>query len=334
MKTLKLNALVLIALFLMTIRTATAKNEYEKNYNKEFEVTENTTFSLINKYGEVNIKNWDKDIISIKVTIRVEADKEKQAEEVFKKIEINFSTDDALVKAETKIIKNLNNNNFSINYDINAPKYIKLNASNKYGNMFINEIAGHTVLKVKYGNLKINRLSYGEGKLQNRIILGYSHASIEQCNRLKIFVKYSNLKINDSKILDVESKYSQIYINKSNFITANSKYDTPFKVGTVKKFVCDGKYSEYKVAELNKTLTGNIKYSSLKIQNVAADFKSIVLSGEYGDIAISAPKATYRLSTETSHSELTCPPAGIVGNGKNPQSKITLSLKYSTFKLQ
>ena len=80
--------------------------EFTKTIKKEFSLNANGTVNLVNKYGKIDVKTWDKSRAKIEVTIVVKAGSESHAQVVFERIRIDFSNDDSFVKAETIIESN------------------------------------------------------------------------------------------------------------------------------------------------------------------------------------------------------------------------------------
>jgi hypothetical protein len=175
--------------------------EFSKNLHKDYDANENTLLIIQNKFGDVDINNWDKNKVSIDVIITVDHKNEEKAKELIDYIEVEFNqtgnTIEAITKIDEKFSKwnsftfNDNQKEFSIDYKVNIPKNIKLDLLNKYGSVFINEVAGHTKISVKYGNLKINKLTRENIKPLNEIYLGYSNGTIEDCKWLNLNIKYS-----------------------------------------------------------------------------------------------------------------------------------------------
>lgn len=80
--------------------------EFTKTVKKEFPINATGTVDLSNKYGKVDVHTWERDRVKIDVTIVVDARSESTAQEVFNRIQIDFSNDDSFVKAETSIETN------------------------------------------------------------------------------------------------------------------------------------------------------------------------------------------------------------------------------------
>lgn len=335
----------------------TIQDEFTKKYHKEFDTNKNTELIIQNKYGEVDIKDWDKNLIEIDVVITVEHPDKERAERILSMFSVEFSQEGNTIKAITKIDEKFHRMNrswgskgkrFSIDYTVNMPKNLKLDLSNKYGNTFINELTGEVSIEIKYGNLKANKILRGNIKPLSKVILGYGKAIIEEVNWLKTDINYSKMEIEKSKALCIVSKYSKIYVNEGSSIVAESKYDG-YDIGHVTNFVSESGYTNYKFDQIDKKLDLTSKYGGCKVGYIPKDFESIKISNEYGGITLGIDKnASYYLKGEAKYGKIHHPEGkmfsriiennsssvdGIIGNEESPKAKVNIWTKYGSVKL-
>lgn len=347
MKRGKLTAAFLGVFFLSAI-TVFSQSDFKKEFNKKYSANQSTTLQLVNKYGEMHIENWSENAIEIKVTITVRTSNESKANRTFEKIDINFSENGNTVSAITDLNDGINNTDFSIDYNVKIPKYINVDLSNKYGNLFLDQLEGHANIEVKYGNFTINKLTRGNEKPTNYIGVGYSsgYCNIGECNWLKLESAYSKVGIESATALIIGSKYSSLKIKKSKSIVTESKYDHPFKVGIVKNFVCTGAYSNFEISKLYNILEADVKYSDFEVAEVDKDFESVKLKLRYGKASIQIPQIPgYELKAEAAYGSINYPETnkinkivdqtessiwGIVGNSQNPKAKVSIDSRYGS----
>jgi len=329
-----------------------AKEEFTKNITKEYEANSNTTLEVINKYGQIQIENWEKQSIKIDITIKVEHNNMAEAEKLLNMITVEFSQSGNLIKAVTNFDEgfgtskiwgnNRMGKKFSIDYTILLPKNINLKLMHKYGNIFINEITGLVEIDQKYGNLTINKLTRKDEKPLNTIVLSYGKATIDFCSWLKLNASYcSDASINTCKALLVVSKYSKIRVEKVSSIVAESAYDG-YRIGSVSNFALKGKYSHYKMNSLSNKLDAEIKYGGINIEVIPSGFESINVESSYSGIKLGiSPQASYKLDANTKYGNISYPKisnvnrisennsvtvTGIIGEEK---SKSTISINSS-----
>ena len=329
-------------------------DEYSKSVTKDFDANSNTTLEVNNKYGAVEVENWDKPSIHIDVKITVEHKNRDEAEKLLQMINIEFSKEDDLVKAVTKIDDkfgtsniwfgngNIDGKKFSIDYKITLPKYLNVRLKNKYGNIMINEIGGLTEIDLKYGNINVNKLTRGDTKPLNTIIVGYGKASFEECNWLKFSLSYSKASIQKCKALILVSKYSKANIDKASSLVIDSEYDD-YKVGTLSNFVVSGKYSNYSIQSLTKKLDAQVKYSGIQVQSIPSGFENITVKNSYGGIKLGIESnASYNLDAYVKYAGIKYPESsrlskinennsitvkGDVGDG-SPKATVIINSSY------
>lgn len=353
-------SILLIFVQLLAITTVFARSEeLSKNLHKEYKADANTLLIIQNKYGDVDINNWDKDQITIDVIITVDHKNAEKAKELINYINVDFSQNGNQIEAITVIDSKFNKRNsfsfcdnrkeFSIDYKVNIPKNIKLDLNNKYGSVFINEIYGYSKISVKYGNLKINKLSRENTKPLNEVYLAYSNGEIDDCKWLNLTLKYSKLEIEKCKALIAITKYSKLYVDRGSSIVCESKYDV-YKIGDISNFVTTSAYTDIDINQISKKLELDNKYGSVSIDYVPKDFEKIEIENEYGNIDIGIDmNASYNLKGYAKYADIDYPDNGkvsrikessslnvfgIVGTDSNTKSKVNIKTKYGSIDLE
>ncbi len=328
-------------------------DEYSKSVSKDFDAVKGTSLEVSNKYGSIEVENWDKPSIHIDVKITIEHRNREEADRLLKMINIRFSTEGEWVKAITEMDKEFGNSHiwgggrdgkrFRIDYKISAPKYINIRFNNKYGDISINEIGGLTEIDLKYGSLTINKLTRGDEKPLNAIVVGYGKATITECNWLKLNISYSPMAtIDKAKALILISKYSKATIESASSLVAESGYDG-YTLGSLSNFVLRGKYSHYNIKNVAKKIDVEIKYSGFEVETVPSSFESIRVENAYGKVAIGiAREASYTLNAFVKYAGIEYPDndrissisentsktvKGVVGNGK-PTATVDINSSY------
>jgi hypothetical protein len=352
------SALLLIFVQILVITTAFAGGEeFSKNLHKEYNADANTLLLIQNKFGNIDINNWDKNQVSIDVTITIDHHNEAKAKELIDYIDVKFNQTGNTIEAITEIDDKFSkwssfsfgdNKEFSIDYKINIPKDIKIDLSNKYGSVFINEISGHSKISVKYGNLKINKLSRENKKPLNEIYLGYSNGKIDECKWLNLTLKYSKLEIEECKALIAITKYSKLYVDRASSIVCESKYDE-YRIGNIANFVTTSAYTDFDFDEISKKIEFDNRYGNISVDYVPKDFESINIENEYGDIDIAIDvNASYNLIGKAKYADIDFPEEGrvnrikessslsvdgLVGTNKETKSKVNIATKYGSVDL-
>ncbi len=331
MKTLKFKSIILI-FFLFAGNLFAAVNtdktilseEYTKKFHEQYSINHSTKFEIINKFGDININNWDKDEISIDATITVKLSNKNKADKIFDKIDVTISKEGNIVKAVTEINDKIHNSDFSIDYVINTPSYINIQLYNKFGSVYIEELTGKSNISVKYGNLKADKIFDNNTKPLSEINLGYCNkANITEFNWGKIFIKYSKIYIEKSKAVIIVSKYSKVNIERSSSIVAESSYDS-YNLGMIQNLVIESKYTDVNIEKIEKLIDIESKYGNYRIDEVPAKFTSIKVVNKYGKINIGiSPEASYKLDAYLKYADIRYPESRVSRIKNNTELKVT-----------
>jgi len=288
---------------LMTLTIpAIGQSEFIKEFKKDFQVNSNTQLEISNKYGNVDIKDWNNESVAIEVTIKVRTSNKEQAEKIFSYINIVLKQEENVIKAITEFSDNFSDafkglshdeKGLEINYSVFMPKNIPLKLVNKYGSVFINELTSTSTIDIKYGKLTANKILHDSQQPLTQILLGYSNATIQECMWLKIDIKYSKIQISQSKAIVVVSKYSKVYIDNGSSIVSESKYDT-YELGSFNNIVATAGYTHFEIKKITNKIYFDTKYTDVIINQVPAGFESIRINNSYGSYKIGiSPDASY-----------------------------------------
>lgn len=148
---------ILLAIFLSTL--ALSGQEVTKEFHKEYKANKNATLNISNKYGDVIIQNWDKDMVVIDVKVSVSFPNKERAGKLLNYIDVQFSESENQISARTMIDNRFSfsgwgneSRRFSINYNVKMPLSTNLTLTNKYGDVNIDELHNLVNLDIKYGD--------------------------------------------------------------------------------------------------------------------------------------------------------------------------------------
>ncbi len=344
--------------------------DYTKTIKKEFPITANGTVNLINKYGKIDVKTWDKSRAKVDVTIVVKAGSESQAQSVFDRIRIDFTNDDSFVKAETIIQSNksswfnLGGNDrteFQINYQVYMPATASLDLSNRYGDSQVAPLSSKVKMDVKYGNFRLEGV--GNALTLN---LDYGNGTVVKSSDANVNASYSKLNFNEVRNISLTSKYSKLTVDNGADLSADSRYDE-FDLGKMDRLVCTtmygnmvvgsaesisatGRYTDFKIDRLRDNGDFDLQYGGLRIEHVAKGFSKINLVGKYSDFKIVVDNgASYTLDANASFAGIAYPDGLVVTYEKekgtshevkghagtqNARSVIRASLNYGGLKVK
>lgn len=347
------NKVLSVLILVIFIQNASSQDNQSRKTSKTYQVSKMAVFNIQNKYGNIDLRDWEKDEIEIDAEIILHITDKSKAEEAFQNVSIVFNQEGNQISVSTNYkdeffdILGTNNSKddkkFEVNYIVMMPSSLKVNLENKYGNVFISKLKSQSSIVIKYGSLQINQISASDKDNLAEIILGYSKGSIENCQWLKIELSYSKINIQDGQGLTINSKYSKFELDKGTSIKSESKYDT-YDIGIISEFFTEAHYSNFKFIEISKKIEIDSKYSDFRVNNVPGNFDTISIKNSYGSISLGIdPASSYSLNADARYANIHYPDNsrvnrnqentelrlnGIVGQDKNPLSTIRIETAY------
>jgi hypothetical protein len=335
-----------------------AQENFTKEIKKEFPVNQSTKLEIFNKYGNVDIINRDDAALSINVLIKVNGHDKERAEDMLRMIEIKISQEGDVIKAVTEIGDdfgkyfrgfNTDNGGLEINYSVSMPRSVPITLSNKYGNVFIDELTATSTIDVKYGKLTANKILHDSKEPLTKVYLSYSNGTIQETKWIELDIKYSKISITESKALAVLSKYSKLYVANGSSIVSESKYDT-YEIGKLVNFVSTAAYGHFTIDNLSGKLQVDTKYTDIMVDNISAGFEGIKINNSYGTYKLGIdPASSYKLNGYSKYCSIAYPENnarvnrfnennelkvnGTIGNNPNPKAEVTVNSSYGNIRL-
>ena len=348
MKKIKISFALFIFVFVATSSFA-MKDEFVKEISKTFDVDKNATLIVKNKFGLLHCENWDKNSISIKVTISVDASSQDKANSYFGKVDISLTGSRTEVKAITEYGNKAfrNDNNLSVDYLIYFPASINVDLSNKFGEIVLNAVEGNSDISVAYGSLRAKRL-LGES---NKLKMSFSEdCFIGYLNNADIELKYSDLEVSEVGNVSLETGFSELKIGTAEVITLKSGYDDLY-IGTVRDFDLESDFSDTEIRNVKQRLVADYSYGDLNVKQINQGFTLIDLENSFGDAKIGMEEgASFKMIATIKMGDFEFPEdrarlsvadlsfssnkyEGIVGEDENTKSKVIVKASHSDVSL-
>lgn len=331
---------------------------YTKEIKKEFPVNQNTRLEISNKYGNVDVVNRTDQALSIRVNIKVNIKDKERADALLNMIDIQINQEGDVVRAVTEIDDNfgrmfkgfnMGNDGLEINYSVSMPKTLPLNLSNKYGNVFIDELVSTSLIDIKYGKLTANKILHESNEPLTKVYLSYSNGTIQETKWIELDIKYSKINITESKALAILSKYSKVNVIRGSSIVSESKYDT-YELGKLSNFVTTAAYGHFTIQELTGKLQLDTKYTDVMVDRISGSFENIKVTNSYGSYKLGIdPAASYKLNAYTKYCNISYPENnarvsrfnennemkvnGSIGTAENPKAEVSVNSHYGNIRL-
>jgi hypothetical protein len=183
------------------------------------------------------------------------------------------------------------------------PTTINLDLSNKFGDIFINELGGKGKINLGYGNMEVNKFSNPD----NLLDIKFSKANVKSINGAVVNLKYSEMELGYAGSIRLDSKYSNLDADK--IISLSVDFEGG-KLNMENSSVIESKskFSDLNITRLEKSLTLDIQYGNCDVHEMAAGFTSINIRNKYGNVDIGLPaNANYALDAELKFCELDFP---------------------------
>lgn len=278
--------LVFFALLILgTDRQAMAVTyEEQKTIEKSFVVDASHQLRIDNRYGKVQLSNWDRNQIRVVVTVRTEESSRQRSQDALDRVDIVHSTQGQVISFETKIaskpdswwtaLTNSGSRSLSIDYEVFLPKFTGITIKNSYGETIIPDRDGKVDLTVQYGSLNAKNL----GSNSNRLRISYSKATIQTLDEGNIDIKYGSLALGAANTLELDMSYcsgSSIGEIRES-LDVSLKYSSNFELGlgkNIRKANIKGSYSGMQIMphkDARMDFDVSVSYGSFKYSNSLA----------------------------------------------------------------
>ena len=305
-RTLEMKSIIKISLLIamMGIVSATfaGRDDYSKNIKEEFPVNPDALLIIKNKYGEVHCQAWNKNVISIEVTITVEASSQEKAERTFDKIHVELSGNKSKVEGITTLSGSFRNVDFSIDYAIMIPKTVNIDFTNKFGDLFIDELDGISKILLEYGDMEIMALN----NEKNDLILKFSDGEVGYMKQARLELSYSDFELQGSDLVNIESQFSDVQLGAMGETSVSSKYDD-FTIEKTGNIECRARFSGLDIDRLEGDFNFDIQYGGLDVDLISSFLKGYVETS-FASVELSfSEQLSFRLDAKLSFGDLSYP---------------------------
>ncbi len=309
MKKLLTIAIISVCILLQTIETfawTDKRVEKEKKEHKQYTVPDGGKLFIDNTYGKVHINTWDKNEITIDITVTAKAKNDEQAQEILDRISFSASGEEGGRNVFCKTVlatqkHNIEQSSMQIDYVINAPKKNALDIINKYGDVFLADFSGKLNMHVSYGGLDMQTITGGDKNIK----VAYGSAMVSSIESGSFDISYTNLTIESAGKIDVTNKFGNSNITSVQNLSIDQKYGN-VETGTVGHITGTIDYANLEIAELQTSANLALKYCG------KADFKLIrqgvdqfVTEAYYSNVSLHlADAANLSMEIATSYSSV------------------------------
>lgn len=330
------------------IMTAQAADVEKVLYEKSFDVNKNPDLNIDHSFGNLKLKNWDKNEISVKITARAETSNQEKADKIFEYVVWDVNGSKSEVNASCKLSKKNNGHKDGLHFEmeIYAPETIVLNLKHQFGNAYMENVDGNATITSEYGSINIGTVSGTESKLK----VSFGSGKIDEFGGGSIIVNYSKLDLGKAGATTLKLDYSDVTadaIKKTNLSLEGGS----LVLGSTESIYGKSKFSNLEIEELSQSLNVETGYGNLDVRNIDKGFSDLTVKNSYGSAKLHIDEeATYSLEAETVHCSLDYPEylanftqreksistsyyKGVIGKGSTPSAKVYIESKYGGTRL-
>lgn len=348
MKTVRIATITVAMLFLIVGHTISARagNDGEKVLlEKSFDINANAKLEIDHEFGEVICRNWDKNTISVRITAKYKAKSESQIQEMIDKVEMDVHGDknNVVVHCRPGHKNSKGNSSLSLILEIQMPKTISLELSQKFGFAMVETIDGPTKISSEYGSIQLGELNNTNNKLQ----IEFGSGSVKHLTSGTVRIAYSDFELETAGTLSLESEYSNASISQKIKSLSADVEGGNLEINKIADLMLEAKYSNIEIDELSNSLSLETDYGSVEIDYVPPGFESLSIENEFGSVDIAIDEAAaYTFEAETEFGDIEFPDKnaefsykkktstsfscqGSIG-GSNPKSSVSIESNYGS----
>lgn len=255
-----------------------------KVIDKSFNVSSTADLKINNRYGNITMTTWDKNVVEIHVEIKVDGKDSEAVKNRINGITVDFEASPSLVSAVTRIAetKKSNKTNITIHYTVKLPKTNNIGITNRYGNIFLDELKGTSSIDLDYGSMSLGKL-YNSVNVWN---LDYiSDAKVDFVKSANIDADYSKLEIGKSEVLNLTVDYTDVKLGAVNDLINTMDYGN-LVVSSVDRVSNSADYTNVKIGTLSKSFISTGDYGGTSIESVKKGFDKISVVAGYSSLNI------------------------------------------------
>ncbi|RZK82628.1 MAG: hypothetical protein EOO92_00990 [Pedobacter sp.] len=287
-----------------------------KTFTKSFTADQIDKITLINLYGSIQIKIWDKREVQADIDIKSYSNTDGEAQKLLDEVTIEASKSGDQIIFKTKMDQQGRNwgrgssngkkwvREVRINYVVYMPASNALTLSQSYGSVTMGDLSGALYAKVQYGNFTAQNLS----NTNNHISVQYGNCNVQSLNAAVVKQQYgSGLTIGTVNRLDLNAQYSGVKINtiKGNAVI-KQQYGSGLTIGSVDDLNLTAQYANVNIGTIKGNAVVKQQYNNLTIGSVG----KLELNSQYTNATITSLNGDGKF--DMSYNKLTI---SEVGNG-------------------
>ncbi len=296
---------ILILMFSAELLSAQKFSE-KKTYMKSMPVNREMTLEIDNKYGTIQITSWNEDSVIIRAEVEAYASDHNRLDKMFRGVDVNITGSSFLIRAQTSFTQNISmlfesfkgltskfipyESKLEINYFINAPEYMDMRITNRYGDVYMENNTGILTLNLSNGAFKANSLNETNGAE-----LLFCDATINKIVKGRLNVSFSEVEIDESQDLNITSISSKFNLERAGTVRTESRRDK-FYIGIAGSLKGNSYFSDFRIEEVQSEINMDTKYGDLDVDFISKKIEMITINSDFTDVSLTFdPSVSYSL---------------------------------------
>lgn len=296
--------IIAIVLLLFSAKPVMAQFNLEKTLSDSIIVNEDGQLMVENKYGNIEVTGWDRNMVKIEFWIEIIRDNISDAENLINRIVPSISNYGDYIVAKTEIGKSERNfvrkllseldidndeSGIEIQLKVYLPKELDLDISNEFGDVILLDWSGRLKCKLKHGDLIVR------SKIESiDLEQSYGKVNLNEADSAELDLRNVTFKANSIDKLDIESHGSDFEISAVDNLTISSNKDE-YKIERVNSFKGNLKYGSADLDTLTKGVTIKLKVSDLQISKIIEKNANIFINQHNSDVDINVEDFNFKL---------------------------------------
>lgn len=345
-------SLILFSLSNLHSFAAEQNVDREKKVVKNYTVSTSDKLNIENEYGQITVNTWDKNELSVEITIQSSSSSESKSISLLESVNISETKAGGSIYLKTLFQSNsmrTGKQSLKVNYVVNMPSGLNINFINKFGNVYLPSLTGQLNLKVSYGNIRAEKLT---GAQEKRIEVSFGAADINEIDNVFLESKYSKVTIDKMNKGEIQNSFGKTSIQEANVLRITQKYGD-LDIRKVNTLTATVEFSNIDLDAIGKSADLNLKYagnaelgtitSAVDFLKVNANFSTVYIKFDetanldfdahlkFGDLKLNNRNMKEYVKSGKENSN-TYDYKGKIGKGGG--GNLLLNSNYTTFYLQ
>jgi hypothetical protein len=282
-----------------------------KMFSKSFSIGRNDKINLLNVYGSITIKTWNKNEIKVDADIKAYANTDDAAQKLLDNVDIRAAKEGDQVTFKTNIGERSGNwgrgslngrkwrREVKVYLTVYMPRENALNVSQEHGHILLDDYNGPTSIKVQYGSIVGGDLN----NINNYISAEYASTKFNSINQAKVRLEYGNgLTIGEINSIDLDAQFAKVNINTiKNSGNIRMEYGSGINIGNANNLTLNSHFIRTKIINLTGNTAAKLEYGGLSVENVGIGVKNFNVKSEYASINLGFDaeyRANFNVSTD------------------------------------